>query len=222
VELSDFNLKQGASVHVSLHECSFLNTQYPINSNNNTITFYEASDTGTLYTATLPVGSYSNTTFPAILKSALESASGNAYTYTVTIDSATDKVTVTLTLPDVVQFVSVPSWLGIETGTSFSAVTTGTYPINLSGVDYVDILFPNLINDNINVGVNTNSIVKRMPIAVPYGSLAYYQSASDDESVSINPQYLNNLRCEIRNPDGTLYDMQQNRLSLVLKCTSHY
>lgn len=222
VELSDFNLKQGASVHVSLHECSFLNSQYPINSNNNIITFYEASDTGTLLTATLNEGSYSESTFPAELKRALEAGSGNTYTYTVAISPTTNKITVTLTLPDVIQFVSVPSWLGIETGTSFASVTTATYPVNLSGIDYVDVLMPSLINDNINVGVNTNSIIKRIPVAVPYGSLAYYQASTDDETVSVNPQYLNNLRVQIRNPDGTLYDLNGQRLSLVLKCTSHY
>lgn len=222
VQLSDFNLKQGASVHVSLHECSFLNCEYPINSNNNTITFYEASSTATLYTATIAEGNYSSTTFPTALKSALESASGNAYTYTVSIASATDKLTISTTLPAVFQLVSVPSWTGLSSGTSFAATTTGTYPLNLSGIEYVDLLCPTLINDNINIGVNTNSILKRIPITVPYGSLSFYQSQGEDESVAVDPLRLNNLRFELRRPTGELYDLNGQRLSVVLKCTSVY
>ena len=214
---SDFNLEPGVSVSIALDECVFYNTQYPINSNNNTFIFQE-NDTATNITATLTPGNYTGSSIATELQTQMNSVGSN--TYSVSYDSGTGKLIISETLPDNFKLVSINEIFGFEIMTSFEATRTGDNPAVLSGVEYVDLMLPSLISNNVSTNNNRNGIIKRIPLDLPWGSLIVYKSQESDQSVIINKEYLNNIQVRLLNPDGTVFDLRENsHLSIVLKCT---
>jgi hypothetical protein len=85
VSLSNTSLYSGAQ-GLSLHQISFINTEYPINPKNNTLILRQNGATTDL-TVTISPGNYSITDFQNTLKAALDAAGTN--TYTITYNNAT-------------------------------------------------------------------------------------------------------------------------------------
>jgi len=223
VTLNDFDLSPGTHVAVSLSEFSMYNLQYPVNSTNNSIIFKEANDDVTEYTATLDEGNYTGAEIATEIALQLNTSTGNAYTYSVAYDSKTGKLTITLTLPEVFKLVSANEIYGYSAGTGFASVTTGNYPLNMSGVEYIDVLIPTLSNSNVTTNDNIYGLIKRIPLEVAWGSLLSYKSMESDDSIEVDAGYLNNLRIDVRNPDASIYDLPENsHISVVLKCKPTY
>lgn len=219
VGLNDFNFSNNESVSVSVDEVNMFNLQYPINSTNKTITFQEDGVASDL-TATLTEGNYTGSEIATELQTQLNSAGAN--TYTVSYNSTTGKLTISddAGLPSTINLTDIDDIFGFVTPTGFLATHTGTNPINLSGVEYVDILLPNLLTGNMTTSANRNGIMKRIPLDVGWGGLVSYRSQQGDDSVIVNKEALDNVRVEVRNPDNTIYDLPSNaNISIVLKCT---
>ena len=221
INLSDQNLQPGVSIAVSVDSLEFYNCQYPINSTNNIIQFSENNDDGTTYTATLTVGNYTGDDLATEIATQFNSATGNAYVYTCTYNGTTGKLSIGgLTLPDVFKITSIDELYGFDVMTTYKVSQEGDRVAILSGYEYVDLLLPSLISENMTNGVNTNGIAKRISLDYSFGSLITYKQMESDQSVIVNKEYLNSLRVELKNPDGTFYNLPDNcYLSLTLKCT---
>lgn len=218
--MNGFNLENGVNVQVTVDEVSFFNLQYPINSNNNTIIFQEAKDSGTDYTATLSVGSYTGSEMATEIASKMTAVTGNAYTYAGTYDSNTGKITISVTVPDTFTISSINEIFGINAYTTFASTKTSDMSVNLAGVEYVDICLPSLLSGNMTSNYNSNGIIKRIPMTVPWGSLMAYRAQQSDDSVVINKEYLDNIVVRVFNPDHTIYELPDNaHISIVLRCS---
>jgi hypothetical protein len=121
---------------VKILEATIPFTYYVINSTNNTFTLLESAGLGG-GTVTIPVGNYTSSEFPAILKTALEVVGD--LTYTVTYDNPSMKLTIT-GVPAVVagnrdfSFVfsstsTLAQILGCRRGTSIQSTISTTAPI---------------------------------------------------------------------------------------------
>jgi hypothetical protein len=218
LSMNDHNVEPGINVAVSLDECTFYNMQYPINSTNNSIVFQE-NDTASDITATLTPGNYTGSEIATEIQTQFNSVGAN--TYSVSYNENTGKLTIAgLTLPDDVKLISINEIYGFNAGSSFAASIVGDNQVSLAGFEYVDLLLPSLLSNNITTNNNTNGIIKRIPLDLPWGSLITYKQQESDQSVIINKEYLNNLTCRLRNPNATDFDLPDNAyLSIVLKCT---
>ena len=215
------NLEAGVEVAVSVDSVTFYNSEYPINSYNNVIQFREALDDVTTYSATLTPGNYSGSELALEMQTQLNSATGNAYSYVVTYNNNTGKITIAgLLLPDVFKIVSINEIYGIDVMTGFSVTTTGSNIAILAGVEYVDLCLPSLISGNMSNNLNEYGLMKRISLDYPWGSLITYNQMESDQSVIIQKEYLDNLRIQLKRPDGQYYGLSDNSyLSVVLKCT---
>lgn len=224
VNYQDANLEPGMEVAVSLESCQFYNLEYPINQYNNVIQFREANDDGTTYSTTLTAGNYSGSELATEIESKLNSATGNAYTYTVSYNNNTGIFTIGgLLLPDTFKIVLINEIFGIDVMSSFAVSKTGKRPAILAGVRFVDILFPSLISANMTNNPNNLGIMKRIPLDYSWGSLITYEQQESDQSVIIQKEYLNNIRVQVRRPDGFYYLLPDNSyISIVLKCTYRF
>jgi hypothetical protein len=224
VNYQNSNLEPGMEVAVSLESCQFYNLEYPINQYNNVIQFREALNDGVTYTATLTNGNYSGSELALEIQDKLRTASGNGYLYTVSYNDNTGIFTIAgLILPDVFKIVLINEIYGIDTMSGFSITTSGSRPAILAGVRFVDILFPSLISANMTNNPNNLGIMKRIPLDYPWGSLITYEQQESDQSVLIQKEYLNNIRVQVRRPDGFYYLLPDNSyISIVLKCTYRF
>lgn len=205
--------------HVSLESITFYNLEYGINSNNNTLTFQE-NGVAVDIPITISPGNYSDSTFTAALKTAMDAAGAN--TYTVTYNSTTSKLTISTTIPDTFKLVSgtMLDYLGFEVSTSFQTAHTGDYPLILSGTTYVDLCL-GLLNRNLKTGRNYGRIFARVPVNVNYGSLVVYNNYSDNDDVLISTDSLDEYRVELFTDRGLHMDLPTNCIvSIVLKVSS--
>lgn len=124
------------------------------NSSNNTFTLTE-SDGGGATTVTIPAGNYTSTTILTALASALNAASANSHTYTVTYSSTTQLLTITSNAGGANTFtltfgtsVNDPGWnnprlwLGFSGGANISTtgqVLVAPSVIQLTGPNYIYI-----------------------------------------------------------------------------------
>ena len=217
IQENNFDLEPGLSVSVNLDECIFYNLQYPINSTNNTIIFQENS-TATDLTFSIDEGNYTGSELATILATELDSAGAN--TYTVTHDDNTGKFSISIVAPDNFKFIQIDELFGFDVMTTFLSAKTGDNPAILSGHEYVDLMLPGLISQNITSNNNNNGLIRRIPLDVNWGGLCVYKAAESDQSIVVNKEYLNNLRIELKNPDSTFFQLPDNsHLSITLKCT---
>lgn len=204
---------------LSLEQISFLNLEYGINSNNNTLVFRENSDDVTSFTITIPEGNYTSTTFPTALKTAMDAAGAN--TYTVTYSSTTGKLNITTTIPDTFKLVSgsLLNYIGYE-ATSFLTAHSALFPLNLSGSSYVDVCL-GLLNRNMKTGINYGRVFARIPLNVGFGSLISYVNYSDKDDVTISSDELDELRIQLFDDQNKLLVLPNNCVvSIVLKVAS--
>lgn len=222
VAMNDFSLDPGTEIMLSLESCNFFNLEYPINTHNKTIVFNEASDSNTDYTITLDEGSYTGAEIATEIASKMTTASGNAYTYSGTYDTNNGKLSISDTLPNVFQFKTIDDIFGFDvnnTAQSFLAAQTSVYPVNLAGVEYIDICIPGLLTSTMTTNPNKNGILKRIPLDVPFGSMVTFRNYNDDDSILIEKQLMDNFEVRILTPTGRYYSMPLNsNISIVLKC----
>ena len=138
----------GSPVNISrieVLELEMYNSWYAVNPLNYVLDFND----GAVQQAIIQPGNYDRTTFPAAVKTAMEAVS--ALTFTVSIDKPSGRLTILGTGPFSLLFASgasappptsksytIDKIMGFpRADTAFAAAAVGTYPINLSGENYL-------------------------------------------------------------------------------------
>ncbi len=203
-QLSTANLLR---YNVTLDSCIFTNVAYPISSDrgNNIVYFQENSDTGTTYEATIISDTYTGTEFATHLSSIMTAASGLGYTYTVSYDSSTKKLTFSEAANSAFLIVDGDSTAHREIGwdivlqTAFvTASTVGAQPLNLAGSLYVDV-YSSLSTNNISTS-STGSLLTRIPLTAAFGEIQFHTDfigvalTLNDDSMAVARFYLRDDR----------------------------
>lgn len=155
VSVSGANIsnKPGKAVKVALTSATIPLTYYGINSSNNTLVFNEGA---TQCVATIPAGQYSSTSVTSAIATAMNTASANVITYTVTLSTDTGKFTfssnsgaITTTINTTTSTCQVPLGLGYGTLSGFNIAVKLTAPniANLIGPTEIHIRCSNFIGD---------------------------------------------------------------------------
>lgn len=175
------------------------NLIYPIRANRNQVVFNEG---GADKVATIPTGYYDSTNFPGVLTAALNDA--GAFTYTVTISSTTNKITISAGSAFVLKFTNTSSYMWKILGFDYNSVTasatehTGSMPIRLDGDEYFVLQLENLPSENISSSFTTRGIMDVIPMNGAFGDVIYY-----------TPNQINNLVL------GQLNDLKYIRVHIV-------
>jgi hypothetical protein len=193
---------------VSLQNIEFPNTVYPINTYNNKVYFNEGA--GNL-TATLGSNVYTLSEMATELQTQMNSA--GAHTYTVVADTQAKKLTITDTTVtfyfltganDAYEELGFDSTLFTNT---LAASEVSDYPVQLSGSRYVDVI-TNFSTHNHSVS-STASVMVRVPLNVPFGSLVFYEPTTDDR-LFITTTAINEIYMELRDDKGNSYALPRN------------
>jgi hypothetical protein len=200
---------------LAFENIEIINNVTPINATraNDTIYLQENNDTGTNYLATLNYTDYTGTSFATEVQTKLNAASGNGYTYTVTFDAASRKLTISEAGNNPFRIVngerSAHRELGYDVSITDFQVASYTLPatIDISGTKFVDIV-SNIGNVNISSSTTSN-IIYRVPIAASYGDINFFQ-ASDNDPVYISNDNLSEFTLFLRDDRGKEYDLPFN------------
>jgi len=202
------------NTYISLHQVSFINSEYPINSKNNTLIFEENGNTPDL-TATITAGSYTITEFQTVLKDALETAGLN--TYSITYNSNTKKLTIDAGA-NTLRIVggSILEYIGFEASSSFASSITGSHNINLSGTTYYDVVL-SLPFGCLKSGNYYGNIAGRIPVQNSYGDLVV-GIFDHEKGIPLSTENLDEIRVEIFDDRGQRAELSKNTVvSIVLK-----
>jgi len=204
------------TTHISLDSIIFPNAVLPINANNNTIIFREDSDEKVDYTATITPGVYTGAALATEIKTRMDAATGNAYTYTITFSTLTKKLTFAATSFKILQSSTAKKVIGLGVNQSvFAASTTMSNPIRAAGTDYVHVI-SNFTGNSLSSGFNKR-IFARVPIDKGYGELINYVSYKDDAE-SMDLSQLSTLHLRLEDDENRLYDLSSNcPVSYVIK-----
>jgi hypothetical protein len=200
-----------SEVSIGLDYAIFPNCIYPIRSGRNTLVFNEG---GGNLTATIEDGFYDASNFPAALKTALDAA--GALTYTVTIGSTNNKVTISATGPFSIDFsLSSPyMWkilgFGYNLVTSSAASQTGTMPIRLDGDEYYVLMLDNLTSNNASSSFSTRGILDIIPMNGAYGDVIYYKGNEKNNLVLGSTEQLKEVRVRVTDSDGNELPIADN------------
>ena len=207
--------------NIALQNIEIPNTVYPINSKNNKI--YFAENGGETLTAALTENSYTGSTFATEIQTQLNAA--GTLVYTVTWDNDAKKLTISVPLPDVFEFISGGQNAYEEMGFDDSLFTQGSSftsdaPINISGSQYIDVI-TNFSTGNHSVGTTSNVLV-RVPLNVSFGNIIYYEPSTDDP-LFVTESNLDEVFITMRDSKGNGWDLPFNaNVSLTLKIIPLY
>jgi hypothetical protein len=191
---------------------------YVINSNNNGFTFEETAGGGSV-SFNLVEGNYSATTFTAQLKSQLEANSVNGYTYTVSISSSTNKITISTASNFIIELANSNGITGYSSTTGASTIHTGNNVVNLAGTNNVYLrsnlathLARNTIVENSNL---YNNILAQIPLNGTTGSIIY-KDFIDSEFLDIQTA-LRDIEFYITDEDDKIIDFNGAPFSVKLQ-----
>jgi len=195
------------------------NNVYTVNSadDTNKIYFYENS---TNKTASITPGYYSESSFPAAIKSALDTASGGFATYTVTISSSTKIMTITSTQNFGLRF-STDEGASRRMGYSRSNTATNTTSHTGSGVIYLSL--PNIFLININQATHAVSVPPHfassfyVPADSLFGEIIYYNGKDSFREQIVKLNRTNALNVKLRNEDNQAVSINGGDVILVLR-----
>jgi hypothetical protein len=214
------HFSESASTHIALDNVIFANAAFPINSNNNTILFQENNSTAATYTATITAGVYTGATLATEIKTRMDAATGNAYTYTVSFNAATKKLTISTTNFRILLSSTAKKVIGLGVSEqSFAASQALPNPVRLDGSQYVSVV-SNFTSKNISSGYS-QSILLRVPLDVSYGELVNYSSQTDDYNL-VDVSELSSISFRLYGDDGLPYELPSNcpvnyTLKLIIK-----
>jgi hypothetical protein len=126
---------------------------YNVNSNNNTFSWEESAGGGVI-TSTFTAGNYTSTTFATEVKTQMDADTNNAATYTVSISTATNKMTITAGANFTIYVAVSQKLTGFTTVPSASTTQIGDNVINLAGPNQL------YLRSNIATRIDTNAVVK--------------------------------------------------------------
>lgn len=205
---------------VSFQNVEVPNLVYPINSYNNRIYFSENG--GSVLTATLTPNKYTGATLATEIKTQMDAA--GTLTYTVSYDEQSEKLTISVVLPDEFEFVYSSTYYQYnayeEMGFNYQNFTSGATfegdaPINISGTQYVDLITSFATNNWSSS--TTSSVLARIPMIVSFGNVIFYEPSSDDD-LFVSETRLDSINIELRDDKGNQFVLPFNsNFNMVLK-----
>jgi hypothetical protein len=198
---------------ISIDSVEFSNTAYPISAErqNNILYFQENNVTGVTYSGALTTQNYNGNTFAVEVQSVLNNNTGNGYTYSVSYDSSTKKITISelgnnpfLLLGSSGGVDSVYREVGwLDGDTVFkTAATEMAFPIDISGSKYVDV-FSSLSCNNVSTS-STGNVLMRVPLTASFGDLQFFSNNVLDK-ISLNSDTFSNVRFSLRDDRGLTF-----------------
>jgi hypothetical protein len=155
---------------------------------NNTFIFSETNGTTTT-TATVTAGYYTSTSIITALQTAMNTASPNFYTYTITYNTTIGKFIISATGNFKVMYNSSSTstgWLSINWVLGYNQVSNTNSNLQAGQtspfLDYYQYFYVRIglnFNGNFDEMGNKNSIIK-IPITNPQGAIQYYFDVSDN------------------------------------------
>ena len=166
---------------ISVRSVEFSNAVYNINEYYDTV--YIQENGGPVQAVTLEHLHYTADDLAIELQAALNAAPGLALTYTVIFDEMAQKFTISVLLPDIINFVdgdsSMYGILGFDTAFSSGSALTSDYQCRLGGTQHVYLL-SNIVKDNLAVNC-LQRLLATVPVTAPAGETNYWQSSTVKE-----------------------------------------
>lgn len=153
---------------------------------NNHIFYFSENNGVTTLNATLTAGYYNATTIATALKTSLEAVSTNAYTYTVSYSTLTQKFTISATGNFKIMY---PTWLCVNWILGFNlASSNGTSHIanSMPYLDYYQYFYLRLSGLNAEMcydETGSNNNIMKIPITAVQSSIQFYFDPSDNHFV---------------------------------------
>lgn len=217
-KLSSARLSTMDGFYLSIKDVQLPNAVYPINSYYCKISFFEHS--GTTKTVTIPSGAYTGDSIATAIGTAMTAATGIAATYTASYSTTTYCLTISSTdtfyLVDATN--SCYEQLGFNVssfGTTLASSATGSFPVNLAGSAYVDVI-SNLSTRNTTVSTTANILV-RIPLDYGFGNWITLR-VQESEKIFISNPNIDLLSIELRDDRGNPWVLPANsNLSMTLQ-----
>jgi hypothetical protein len=200
-----------SEISIALDYAIFPNLVYPIRSGRNKFVFNEG---GADIIVTIPDGNYNSTNFTTTLKTLMDAASTAGRTYTVSISSTTNKLTITgsagtFSLEFANSQTSEDMWkimgFNYKVDTSAALAQTGQMPVRLDGDEYYALTLENIGNDNMSSSFNIRGLMDLIPMSGNFGDVIYYKP---NEVNNLNLGQLSQLKLmQIRICDKDGYDI---------------
>lgn len=206
---------------------------YNVDSTNNNFYLTEIPSPSQLVTI-LP-GNYTGTTLALALQSALNLASPNLKTYTVSYDSTTLKFTITVNVPTFSLSFNVANNMHAILGFPNNYVTPDVASVTSNELSVINPIKEVMIRSNIVGGIDNgygiltdvpsdDEILCVVPTTGIFGSDIRYVSNPDEPFCCVSQSVLGmlprnsslDLRFYVTSPDGTLIDLNDMNWSLVL------
>jgi len=205
---------------LSLESCSFPNSVYPINSNNNKIYFKENG--GATLEATLQSNNYTGTEFATQIQTQLDAAGAN--TYTVTYDSQSKKITITENAANTIQLVAgdndVYDNIGFIVTSADANSITADNPVRLDGSLFIDII-TNIGTQNYSSSGRTN-VLARIPLSGNFGNVIFYHDESETY-LDLAEDDIGYIETRLLDDKGNTFDLPSNaNVSYVLRLTKSH
>lgn len=128
-------------------------TYYVVNSNNNTFSWEEDAGGGAI-TSTLTPGNYTSTTFATQLKTQMDADTNNAATYTITVSTSTNKMTISAGANFSIAVANSSKLTGFSSASSSATSHVGADIVNLAGANQL------YLRSNIATRIDTQSVIK--------------------------------------------------------------
>jgi hypothetical protein len=192
---------------------------------NNTFIFSENGGITTT-TATITAGYYTSTTIIIALQTALNAASPNHYTYSISYNAVTGLFNITSTGNFIVMYSnSVNGWLSINWLLGFiqisNAAATTQSAQSAPMLDYYQYLYFRIglnFKGNYDETGSKNNIIK-IPITSPQGSIQYYFDVSDNRFDLLSNggnDMVSFFSIELIDSDGNFVYLNGRQLSLTI------
>ncbi len=200
-------LQNTATNRISLSSIQFLNAVFAVNSNYNSIVFYENSGS-TPFTAVLPIANYDDVSICTAIVSAMNAVGAN--TYACTYSSLYLTLTISIATGTSFELVSgsAINILGFSSnllGGFVSTLTAGNI-LRLDGTSYIDVR-SNLQQNNITS--NGRPVFCRIPVVQPPGDLVVFQP-SYEVSTIYDPNSISSIEIYLFDDQGNQYTLPSN------------
>ena len=199
---------------------SYYNIRYTGKADDNHIFYFSENNGATTLQASLASGYYNSTAIVTPLQTALNSASANSYTYTVSYNATTGKFTIASSGNFKVMY---PTWLSVNYVLGFDVVSTTNTTSQVAQVfpnfDYYQYFF---IRFNINSKLRydesgaQNNVIK-IPINNPQGTVQYFFDNSDTLFEILDDRATASFTVELFDSDYYPIDLNGREISMTLQ-----
>lgn len=216
-----FNKSLNRIKEIRLNTIQIPYTFYPINSNNNVLTFNDAATS-----ITITPGNYTTTTLSAELKTKIEAAFIGD-TATITFSTTTLKLTIAKTSPFKIDSITdeptstAAPILGFQTTTSTATSVTADGALNISGPDYILVtstFFSRFIQDRPMFSDNSyQNVLTPMPISTTVGDYIIFEPCDSIVlSSRLNITTSSIIDIQLRDSDSNILDLNKSEWSILL------